>query len=69
MTPLKDIGYIEKGMILVDRNGTEATVTDVMVFNDSPFENILYIELNDMPKWIPLDWGRLDKNVRVRGTE
>ena len=50
MTPLKDIGYIEKGMILVDRNGTEATVTDVMVFNDSPFENILYIELNDMPK-------------------
>ena len=56
-------------MILVDRNGTEATVTDVMVFNDSPFENILYIELNDMPKWIPLDWDRLDENVRVRGTE
>ena len=63
MKPLKEIGYLKVGMVLVDVKGLEATVTSL---NGDPMDGFLLVELNNSPNPIIWDWDRVRDDLMVR---
>ena len=63
MRSLKELGYIQTGMVLVDDKGNEATITGVFGNNADGFT---LVELNHSPNKIMWNWDRLNPEIKVK---
>ena len=63
MKPLKELGYLRVGMVLVDMKGLEATVTSL---SGDPMDDFMLVELNNSPNPIMWDWDRVRPDLMVR---
>lgn len=62
MTPLKELGYIKAGMVLVDRNGREATITGI--YGDNP-DGFTIVEMNGKHEFMWF-WDSIDPKIMVK---
>ncbi|MFB8425593.1 hypothetical protein ACFC4S_26610 [Priestia megaterium] len=75
MKPLKKLGYVSIGMIITDINGTELTVTDIIIPSIKksvgaaiiPKDNNLVLQLNS-EQYLSTDigWRNLDHRILVK---
>lgn len=63
MRSLKELGYIQEGMVLVDDKGNKATITGVFGNNADGFT---LVELNHSPNKIMWSWDRLNPEIKVK---
>lgn len=63
MRSLKELGYIQEGMVLVDQHGKEATITGIYGNNTDGFT---LVELNNNPTRIMWNWDRLNPEIKVK---
>lgn len=64
MKQLKELGYLETGMVLIDENGNEGTVTRIA--GDPLDDEFTLVELNGSKTQVIWNWGRLKDSVYVK---
>ncbi|OAK70068.1 hypothetical protein [Lederbergia galactosidilytica] len=64
LKPLYELGYLEKGMTIIDPNGKRATITKL-----GSMEGMPLVHFNDDPNPVMWDWDRLIPDVMAEVAE